>query len=465
MSHHDGLNRRSFLRNVGLTAVAGAVGSSVPATAAATVLGAAAGDGRYDFDTPYNRFGTDSVKYDSPIRTYGKDSIQVGMGIADMDFRVAPVITKALMDRMQHENWGYLDMGGPAVQSFTNSIVAWNKKRYGLTVNPESVVLTTGVHPGIIAALKTFCPPGSKVLLNTPTYNGFYGDLRFTNTKPEENLMKVVDGKFSIDFDDFERRISHDTNAFILCNPQNPTGNCWSPEDLMRLGEICLRRRVVVLADEIHCDFVNKGVKYTPFASLPNKAVVNNSITFKAASKSFGLAAMKCAWFFSDNMDYINRVKVNNRADLSTMGMISSKAAYAGGEDWLNQCVEYIDGNHDFVEKFIRTNIPMIKQVKPQGTYLTWLDVSAVANKINAKALAAEANKGLAASAAQTTPETMVERYLVKVAKVHLNQGASYGAGGENHMRMNIATSRKTLELALNNLANALRGSVSSAAQ
>ena len=147
------------------------------------------------------------------------------------------------------------------------------------------------------------------MLLNTPTYNGFYGDLRASGTMAEENPMKVVNGRYSIDFEDFERRISHDTNAFILCNPQNPTGNCWSPEDLMRLGEICLQRRVVVLADEIHCDFVTKGHKYTPFATLPNKAVVNNSITFKAASKSFGLAAMKCAWFFSDNMDYINRVK------------------------------------------------------------------------------------------------------------------------------------------------------------
>jgi cystathionine beta-lyase len=464
MSQHDGLNRRSFLRNVGMTAVAGAVGSSTPLAAAAAGSAASAEpmDGKYDFDTPYNRFGTDSTKYDSPNRTYGAGSVVVGMGIADMDFRVAPPITKALMERMQHENWGYLDMGGPAVKSFADGIIAWNKKRHGITVNPESVVITTGVHPGIIAALKTFCPPGSKVLLNTPTYNGFYGDLRASGTKPEENVMKVVDGRYSIDFEDFERRISHDTNAFILCNPQNPTGNTWSPEDLMRLGEICLRRRVVVLADEIHCDFVNKGHKYTPFATLPNKAVVNNSITFKAASKSFGLAAMKCAWFFSDNMDYINRVKANNRADLTTMGMIASKAAYAGGEDWLNQCVEYIDGNHDFVEKFIRANIPMIKHVKPQGTYLTWLDVSAVANKINAKALAAEVNKASAGN--PVTPETMVERHLVKTAKVHLNQGASYGAGGENHMRMNIATSRKTLEVALNNLANALRGGVGSAA-
>jgi len=465
MSQHDGLNRRSFLRNIGITAVAaGTAGTGGSLAASAAELIAEPTSGKYDFDTPYNRFGTDSTKYDSPNRTYGKGSVLVGMGIADMDFRAAPVITKALMERMQHENWGYLDMGGPMVTTFTDSIVAWNKKRYGLNVNRDSIVLTTGVHPGIIAALRTFCPPGSKVLLNTPTYNGFYGDLRYTMTKPEENVMKVgPDGKYSIDFEDFERRIDHDTNAFILCNPQNPTGNAWSQEDLMRLGEICLRRRVVVLADEIHCDFVTKGNKYTPFASLPNKAVVNNSITFKAASKSFGLAAMKCAWFFSDNMDYINRVKAMNRADLTTMGLISSKAAYAGGEDWLNQCVDYIDGNHDFVAQYIKANIPAIKCIKPQGTYLSWLDVSAVANRINAKQLADEANK-MAKNGAAVTPETMVERHFVKTAKVHLNQGASYGAGGENHMRMNIATSRKTLEVALNNLATALRQGVGSSA-
>jgi len=445
-----------------MTALVGAVGtgSSVATVAASAAFGAPDANGKYDFDTPYNRFGTDSTKYDQPIRIYGKDSIQVGMGIADMDFRAAPAITKALMDRLQHENWGYLDMP----KSFSDGIVSWNKRRYNINVDPELLVITTGVHPGLIAALKTFCPPGSKVLLNTPTYNGFYGDLTYTGTKPEENPLKLVNGRYSIDFEDFERRISHDTNAFILCNPQNPTGNCWSPEDLTRLGEICLRRRVVVLADEIHCDFVNKGSKYTPFATLPNKAVVNNSITFKAASKSFGLAAMKCAWFFSDNADYIARVKANNRPDLTTMGMIASRAAYSGGEDWLNQVGTYIDGNHDFVEKFFAANIPLIKIAKPQGTYLAWLDVRQVVDKINAKDLAAEASKKQSASMKALTPEQMVERWFVKNAKVHMNAGSSYGYGGEGHMRMNIATSRKTLELALNNLAAALKNSPLSSA-
>jgi cysteine-S-conjugate beta-lyase len=454
MSQNEGLNRRAFLRNAGMTALVGATvgtGSSVAAAAASVAF--AGPNSKFDFDTPYNRFGTDSVKYDQQIRVFGKDSVQVGMGIADMDFRCAPAITKALTERLQHENWGYLDMP----KSFGDGIISWNKKRYGIDINPEMLVITTGVHPGIIAALKTFSPPGSKVLLNTPTYNGFYGDLTYTGTVAEENPLKLVNGRYSIDFEDFERRISNDTNTFILCNPQNPTGNCWSAEDLTRLGEICLRRRVVVLADEIHCDFVTKGNKYTPFASLPNKAIVNNSITFKAASKSFGLAAMKCAWFFSDNADYIARVKANNRADLTTLGMIASKAAYQAGGEWLDECVSYIDANHDYVESYIKANIPMIKMVKPQGTYLTWLDVSAVANKINAKQLAAEASKTQAASMKPLTPEQMVERHFVKTAKVHMNAGSSYGNGGANHMRMNIATSRKTLELALNNLAAALR--------
>jgi len=457
MAQNDGLNRRAFLRNAGITAFVGAVGSKTPIAAAAEAAFAPGDGGKFDFDTPYNRFGTDSTKYDQQIRVFGKDSVQVGMGIADMDFKVAPSITKELMDRMQHENWGYLDMGGALGKSMTEHIVSWNKKRYGLTVNPDTIVMTTGVHPGIIAALRAFSPPGSKVLLNTPTYNGFYSDLTYTGTKAEEVKMRLVDGKYSIDFDEFESRIGQDTNAYILCNPQNPTGNCWSQEDLMRLGEICLKKRVVVLADEIHCDFTQKGQKYTPFASLPDKKIVNNSITFKAASKSFGLAAMKCAWFFTDNADYLARVKALNRADLSTMGIVSSHGAYQGGEQWLNQCVEYIDGNHEFVQSFVRANVPMIKVAKPQGTYLSWLDVTEVANKIGAKELAAEASKKQAAGMKPLTAEQMVERYFVRHAKVHLNAGHTYGAGGENHMRMNIATSRKTLELALTNMANALK--------
>jgi cystathionine beta-lyase len=436
-----------------MTALLGAIGTGT-STASAAAAGAASEpiNGRYDFDTIYNRIGTDCVKWDQQIKLYGKENIAVGMGIADMDFRAAPVITRALAERLQHENWGYMDMP----HSFLEGIAEWNKRRYGLDIHPDSLVVTTGVHPGLIAALRTFSPPGSKVLLQTPTYNGFYGDISYVGCKPEESPLKLVNGRYSMDFEDLERRISHDTNTLILCNPQNPTGNCWSREDLTRLGEICTRRRVVVLADEIHCDFVTKGNKYTPYASIGNKDIVMNSLTFKAASKSFSLAAMKCAWFFSENADYVARVKANNRADLTTLGMIASKAAYAGGEDWLDQCVAYIDGTHDFVESYVSKNIPLVGVVKPQGTYLCWLDVSKVVEKIGAKEMAAEVNKNPPAGKT-VSPETMVERWFVKHAKVHMNGGSSYGYGGAGRMRMNIATSRKLVELALNNMATALK--------
>jgi cystathionine beta-lyase len=460
MSQNSGLNRRSFLRSTGLAALAGAVapGSSLAAAAGAAM---APGDStKFDFDTPYSRIGTDSVKWDGPIATGNTDKARIvaGMGIADMDFRAAPSITQALQERMKHDVWGYMTVP----KSFTEGIVAWNKRRYGVDIDPALMDISTGVHPGLVAALRAFSPPGSKVLLTTPTYNGFYSDLRNTGTLPEESVMKVVNGRFTFDFDDFERRISRETNTFILCNPQNPTGNCWTPEELTRMGEICLRHRVIVLADEIHCDWATKGQKYTPFASLPNKAIVNNSLTFKAASKSFGLAAMKCAWYYSTNKDLFMATKANNHADLTTMGMIASKAAYSGGEEWLNQCVDYVNGNHDLAQSYIKANIPMIKiYAKAEGTYLMWLDISQVADKIGAKEKAAAETKAGKA----TAPEQIVERWFVKNAGVALNPGHTYGAGGANHMRMNIATSRKTLQAALTSLANALKnGNLSTAA-
>ena len=462
MSNLHGLNRRAFLRNAGLTALAGAAaGARNPLSAAESVKEfQAPTNGKFDFDTVYSRFGTDSTKFDQQIRVYGKDSVQVGMGIADIDFKAAPGITRAINDRVKHENWGYLDMG-VWTPKLTDAVVAWNKRRYGLTIDPNTVVLSNGVHPALIAALKAFSPAGSKVLLTTPTYNGFYSDLRESRTIAEESQMKFVNGRFQLDFDDFERRISIDTHSFILCNPQNPTGNCWSQDDLLRIGEICLKHRVVVLADEIHCDWVSKGQKYTPFASLPNKAVVDNSLTFKAASKSFGLAAHKTAWFYSTNPDLMARVRPHHRADLNTLGVLANHAAVTDGEEWLMQANAYVSDTHDLVVNYINDKIaPMIKVHRAEGTYLTWLDVSGVAEKINSTKLADDYNRTKPANMPSLTPEQMVERYFVKTAKVHLNQGRGYGKGGENHMRMNIGTSRKLVELALNNLAAACRNPV-----
>jgi cystathionine beta-lyase len=442
------LDRRGFLKSAGVTALFGAVGvEGASATGVGRALTRLAPRGTFDFDAPFDRIGTDCTKWDGAIADFG-DRIEVGMGIADMDFAAPPCVTRALADRCTHENWGYLRMPS----SYRQAIVAWNQRRYGLEIDPDSIELTTGVHPALIAAMHAFVPPGSRVLLTTPVYSGFYGDIRFARTVAEESPMQLVDGRYQVDFDDFERRARR-SNVFILCNPQNPTGNVWSPEDLTRLGEICLEHRVVVLADEIHCDFVTSGHRYTPFASLPNRDIVDNSLTFKAASKTFSLSAMKMAWYFSTNPDLLERVRSHTRADLSTLGVVANEAALREGDDWLDQLVPYLDANHDFAEAYIRDRVPLVRYTKAQGTYLAWIDVSGIVERMGAvEAAAAER----ARTGTDRTPEQVVQRWLAENAGVFLGPGSSYGVGGAGRMRMNIATQRANIERALGNIAEAL---------
>lgn len=451
MPNTGGLNRRNFLKNVGLTAVLAGSPTSLDNLRLAEKISVKKGSDqqqvKYDFDEIYDRVGTDSVKWDRAGQRHSS-GLDVGMGIADMDFKAAPCIGEALAERCEHENWGYLSQP----TDYVESIVSWNQRRYGLDIDPSSLVLATGVHPGLIATLKTFSPPGSRTLICTPSYNGFYGDLRASKTIAEDSMMTVVNGRYEIDFDDFERKAAR-CNAYLLCNPQNPTGNVWTEEELLRMGEICLKHKTVILADEIHCDFVMKGQTYTPFASLPDRDIVNNSLTFKAASKTFSLAAMKAAWFFSTNEDFLNRVKENHRADLTSLGMVANRAALTEGEDWFDQALEYIDGNQDFVASYINENIPLITHRKAEGTYLAWLDVSKVIDIVGAKETAAQRGR---ISTDPVTPEMVMQEWFGQNARVDLNAGSSYGTGGAGHMRMNIATSRKLLKIALDNIAEAL---------
>jgi cystathionine beta-lyase len=330
-------------------------------------------------------------------------------------------------------------------------VAEWNHRRYGIEIDPGSLVWTTGVHPGLISALLTFAPPGSRVLMTTPVYNGFYSDLRFTRTVPEDSPMVRVDGRYEIDFDDFERRAAR-SSVFILCNPQNPTGNCWSEDELLRMGEICLRHRVVVLADEIHCDFVNAGQTYTPFASLPDRDIVDNSLTFKAQSKTFNLAAMKVSWWYSTNPDYQARARANSRADLPTLGLIANHAALTEGEPWLEQLLPYIDGNQDFAESHIRDHVPALDYTKAEGTYLAWVDVRKIIEGIDAERIAATESE---ASVEPTTPGDVVQRWLAENAGVFLSPGDKFGTGGTGFMRMNLGTQRSRIRRALDNIAEA----------
>ena len=442
MPEPSGLNRRAFLRTAGLTTLATTVGRGVPASPA-VISTTQAPITRYDFDTILNRIGTNSSKWDAQIARYGRELIEVGMGTADQDFRIAPAITQALQRRIAHENYGYMSI--PV--SYRESIVNWNKRRYDLDIAPDTILHSNGVHPAIISTLRAFCPPGSKVLLQTPSYNGFYTDIRVVGAVAEESPLRLVNGRYSMDFEDLERRIDHDTHALILCNPQNPTGNVWSREDLMQLGKICTSRRVVILSDEIHCDFVTRGNRYTPFASLADEAIVRNSITYKSVSKSFNLSTMKCAYLFSTNPDYLEQIlgAGQHRQGMNTLGIVAAEAAYNECEDWLDQLIGYIDGTHDLVDAFVQANLPQVESAKPEGTYLAWLDVSKALDRIE-----------LPSNSAENTREVNFQRYLVEQAHVHINPGSSYGLGGAGRMRMNIATSRQLVQRALRNIAAAL---------
>ena len=452
MSQLSVLNRRAFLKGAGMTALAGAVGTASSATTA--VQGYKGADGKFNFDEPYDRVGTDCNKWDLQIDRFGRENIVVPMGIADMDFRTAPVITEALVKRCQHENWGYLTLP----ESYKESIVRWNKSRYGEEIDADLLLNSTGVIPAIHSALRAFAAPGSKVIIQAPVYSSFYWIIGKAHCKVEESPLKLVNGRYEMDFEDLERRIDHDTDVLILCNPHNPTGNCWSAADLETLGEICTRRRVVVFADEIHCDFVNKGHTYTPYSKLDNEAAVRNSITFKSTSKSFNLAATKCAYMYSGNADYIQRIMDAGHIEtVNTLGIVASEMAYNEGADWLDQVTEYIDGNMDFAQQFIEAEIPLVEWRKPQGTYLAWLDMSALSRKIGAREMAVEANKTRPPDTAEIQPEHMIEKYLVENAGVQLNDGYKYGYGSGGYMRMNLATSRQLVEAALNNIAAAAK--------
>jgi len=463
------LRRRSFLRNAGVGGGVLALGALAAGLAREAEAAPMTGrfDGKYDFDTPFNRIGSGCWKWDGALRDEHMSHIIAGMGIADMDFRCGPFITAALAKRIQYENWGYVDMTSPPAMAFIQSIIDWNKRRHGIhVITPGNLAFTVGVHAGLMDALRAFNPAGGKVLMLAPAYVGFYEDLVASRMVANESPMQIVNGQYEIDWDDLERRMTPGTKVTILCNPHNPVGRVWSKAELTRYGELCLKHKIVVLSDEIHCDFVNRGQKFTPFSTLDDKKLVNNSITFMSTSKSFSVGSLNLAWYFTTNKDMFREILSYDRngTDIASLSIAASHAAYDSGEAWLDQLVAYIDGNHDFVAQYVQANIPMIKiGAKPQGTFLSWLDVSAVAERIGARKMAAGETKKPRPIDTRTgktdivSPEDMVGHWFARHAFVALDPGSLYGLGGANHMRMNIATSRRTLKAALDSMAAATR--------
>lgn len=446
MSNFTGLNRRTFLRGAGLTALAGAsggvaLGGSAAAHAAGTHIPMKGN--RYDFDTVYDRRNTNTSRWDGPSRNYPDGVFKYGMGVATMDFECAPCITNALSERIAHHTWGYL----ASTDGLRDGILRWNGERHGLDLDPREMVISDGVYPGMIAALRSFVPPENKALIMSPAYSGFYSMVKAARIGYVDSPMVLKNGRFEIDWVDLEKKMTPDVRVLILCNPQNPTGNVWREEELLRLGRLALEHNIVVLADEIHGDFVREGHRYVPFASLKDKAVVENSITCNAISKTFNLAGMKNAYFYSKSPILLERVKQFHRAEVSTLGVVANEAAYNEGQDWFNQARDYIDGTHTLVEQTIKAKMPQVGYVRNEGTFMTFLNFGKVINAMDPSQLAQYGNK---------TREENFQDWLTYKAGVYINAGSAYGEGSDGYMRMNIASARSVVSGALDAIAGAI---------
>ena len=373
---------------------------------------------KYDFDKLTERRGTNSYKWDSPA-----DADVLPMWVADMDFEVAPAITKALQERVAQGIFGYTMVP----DSYYEAIVGWFKRRHGWTLERDWILYTTGVVPAVSCALKALTLPGEKVLVQTPAYNCFFSSIANSGCQLAENELVYEDGTYHVDFDDFERKCADEkTTVFLLCNPHNPAGRVWKREELERMNDICLKHGVKVVADEIHCELVMPGFRFVPFASV-SAACRDNCVVLNSPSKGFNIAGLQIANIICADAAVRRRidraVNINEVCDVNPFGVLALQAAYTAGEEWLDELNAYIHGNYELVKDFVAKEMPKLKVVRMEGTYLVWLDVM-----------------GLESTADELTDK------LLKEAKVMVNSGTMYGRrAGEGFIRLNIACPRARL--------------------
>ncbi|MDF2884238.1 MAG: patB1 [Clostridiaceae bacterium] len=372
---------------------------------------------KYNFDEIIDRRNTNSVKWDM-----SKEEDILPMWIADMDFKTADPIIKALEKRVQHGIFGYA--GIPA--AYYEAEVSWWDRRHNFKIKKEWIEVSTGVIPSLSAIVQAFTEPGDKVLIQSPVYN--YFNTSITNNKCEIvlNELKYNGEHYEIDFDDFEKKAS-DTKVkiFILCSPHNPVGRVWSKNELMRLGEICIKHNVLVVVDEAHRDLVYRGNKHIPFASISEEFLMN-SITCTAPSKTFNIAGLKTSNIITANEGYrkkVNRsLNINEAIEPNAFGIEALIAAYNEGEHWLNQLLDYLEGNRDYLITFLNERIPKLKAVKPEATYLIWINC-----------------RSLCISSKELSKKILEQGHMI------INDGVTYGEAGEGFIRINIACPRKLL--------------------
>ena len=386
--------------------------------------------GKYNFDEIIDRRGTASVKWD----LYGGDVLP--MWVADMDFKAAPAILQALRKRLDHGVFGYELLP----ESFFLAMISWFRDRHGWTFRRKDIIPTTGVIAAYSACIKAVTKPGEKVILMPPVYNCFFPAVRNNRCVESRNALVYKDGRYSIDFDDLERRAADpEAKALLLCNPHNPAGRVWTREELLRIGETCLRHGVFVISDEIHCELTYPGHDYTPFGSLPEEIALNSATCF-SPTKNFNIAGIQIAAIVASDPDRraaIDRaINENECCDVNVFGAAALEAAYRESGDWLDELRVYLKDNADFVRSFFEEKLPGFPVLPLEGTYLMWIDCRKALRE-------GEPLEGFS----ERLAAELRENFGLAVCP-----GTIYGYEGEGFIRLNIACPRATVEKGLEKL-------------
>jgi cystathionine beta-lyase len=387
---------------------------------------------RYDFDKIVDRRGSNALKVDALEARYG-DANLLPLWVADMDFETAPCIVEALRARLDHPVFGYT-MDPPG---YWPAVIRWLRERHDWEVRREWLSYIPGIVKGIGMVINVFTRPGDKVIIQPPVYHPFRLVPRANGREVVYNPLRLAGDRYEMDFDQLERVIDDRCKLLVLANPHNPGGRAWERETLATLADICERRGVLVISDEIHADMGLHGHRHVPFMTA-SPAAARASITFGAPSKSFNIAGIVSSFAVVPD-DTLRRrfyscLEANEMNEPTIFATIATEAAYTRGHEWLRQMLAYVEGNVEFVDRYLRERVPAIRLMRPQASFLAWLDCRELGLEHDA----------------------LVELF-VKRARLALNDGEMFGPGGEGFTRMNIGTSRRVLAVALERLEAAVR--------
>jgi cystathionine beta-lyase len=385
----------------------------------------------YNFDEIINRSGTNAIKYDWKKEVFGKEDI-IPMWVADMDFKTPGFIMEAIRQRANHEILGYTTRSA----GFFQAIIDWFKRRQNWTIDASWIVFSPGIVPALSFAVRTFTSRGDKVIIQSPVYRPFSTVITGNQREILNNPLKLQKGRYFMDFDNLREQIDAKVKLILISHPHNPVGRVWTPAELSELADICLEHNITIISDEIHSDIIMPGHKHVPLAAISH-ALSEITVTCIAPSKTFNIAGLSTSVVVipdKNKRDMFSREIDTAHLWLGNIfGNVALEAAYRNGDEWVNKLIIYISENFKFLDSYLKQYIPEIKLIRPDATYLAWLDM----HELNMD------DKGL-------------KEFMIQKAGIGCNDGVSFGTGGEGFMRMNIGCPREMLQKALEKLNRAV---------